>query len=242
MGKLKDLAMVKSGNASNFAYLPPDAAFDAGLILVKPAFGHNSLSSSGVSLHVLDAVLRGLRRASPLGRIVIIEGVSADKDVAQVFDDLGVISLIDKEMRITDSDNLIMNEYPNLLPEPLKFSSMMATGYLKGYDCVISLASGGDTFAPSLQNLPGIFPQRQYEEEFKETAINDLLTDTYFTIGQYFHGFIVDLSESSEDDFIAGKVVWGDDALAVDEVACQIMDKPSPDIIGSIRQLAKQLS
>lgn len=242
MGKLKDLAMVKSGNASNFAYLPPDAAFDAGLILLKPAFGHNTLSSSGVSLHVLDAVLRGLRRASPLGRIVVIEGISADKDVAQIFDDIGVVELLDKEMRITDSDNLIMQRYPNLLPEPLKFSSMMATGYIKAYDCVISLASAGDNFAPSLQNIPGVFPQRQYEEAFQETALNDLLIDSYFTIGHYFHGFIVDASEPAEDELISGKVIWGDDALAVDEVACQMMGNPAPDVIATIRQLRKELS
>ena len=228
MGKLKDLAMVQSGNASNFAYLPPDAAFDAMRILVKPAFGHHVLSSSGVSLYVLDAVLRGLRRASPMGRIVVVEGVASDKDVARVFDDYGVIDLLDKEMRITDSDNLIMHEYPNLLPEPRHYASMTASEYLKDYECVISLASGSESFAPSLQNLPGVFPQRQYEEEFQNLPLNDLLIDSYFTVGHYFHGFVVDLSEQNDDGTITGKVVRGEDALAVDEVACQTMGKAVP--------------
>ena len=173
---------------------------------------------------------------------MVIEGVTDDKDAGEIFKETGVIELLDREMRLTDSDYLIMREYPNLLPEPHHFASMTASEYIKDYDCVISLASGKMNGAPSLQNLTGIFPQAQYKDAFQQMPLNDLLSDVYFTIGHYFHGFVVDMSEQAEDESIPGKVMWGEDCLAVDEVACQMMKKPVPDIIESIRQRQKQVT
>lgn len=260
MGKLKDLASVKSTNASSFAYLPPDSAFDAMRILVKPNLGYAAKPPATVSLHVLDAVLRGLRRASPMGRIVVIEGITSDEGANTVFDELGVIPLLDKEMRITDSDNLIMHEYPNLLPQPLRYASMTASEYIKDYDCVISVGAfkrtirdGAVQISASLKNIMGIFPRQIYQQDFQQANIDDLLTDIYFTVGHHFDGAVVDLTEkyvsedsrSDREDNVAypvGKVVWGDDLLAVDEVACQFANEPIPSYIEDIRQRRKDLA
>lgn len=234
MGKLKDLASVKSTNASSFAYLPPDSAFDAMRILVKADLKR-------VSSGVLGAVLRGLRRASPMGRIVVIDAVSPDKEAQVEFEKLGVMSLLDREMRITDTDNLIMHEYPNRLIESLNYSSMTASEYIKDYDCVISLSAfvkeddENAQILATLGNLIGIFPQRKYQQAFEQIKIDDLLTDIYFTIGQYIDGAVLDHSQA------IGKVIWGDDLLAVDEVACQLAEEPVPDYIADIRQRRKAI-
>ena len=252
MGKLKDLASVKSTNASNFAYLPPDSAFDAMRILVKPHLDYSSENPARVSLDILGAVLRGLRRATPLGRIVVMDGIIDEKGVEAVFEELGIISLLDKEMRITDSDNLIMLNYPNRLSDPIIYPSMTASGYIREYDCVISLGAFKRTtqndkveISASLHNLMGIFPQEKYQADFASANIDDLLTDIYFTIGHHIDGAVIDLSQKYLGDdntaYPVGRVVWGDDLLAVDEVACQLADEPVPDYIENIRKRRKTL-
>ncbi|MGB7339089.1 MAG: DUF362 domain-containing protein [Phototrophicaceae bacterium] len=250
MGKLKDLAMVKSTNTNTFAYLPPDAAFDAMRILVKVDLGTVMQPHSPVSMPVLASVLRGLRRASPLGRIVVIEGIASNQDSQAIFDELGIINLLDNEMRITDADNLIMHEYPNQRTEPAIYPTMTATEYIKDYDCVVSISTlkqhtvnGDDAqVGASLKNLLGIFPQAQYETEFAAATLDDLLADVYFTIGQYIDGAVIDLTHLYTDDeaISFGKVVWGDDLLSVDEVACQMANIPAPSYIKAIRTIRKQ--
>ncbi|MEO1291175.1 MAG: DUF362 domain-containing protein, partial [Chloroflexota bacterium] len=141
MGKLKDLASVKSTNAESFAYLPPDTAFDAMRILVKPHLGYLAQPPATVSMNVLGAVLRGLRRASPLGRIVIMEGVNVDRPAREVFHQLGVTQLLDHEMRLTDTDNLVMFDYANTSPVPKLYETMTASEYIKDYDCVVSIGA-----------------------------------------------------------------------------------------------------
>jgi len=246
MGKLKDLAMVKSANAGNFAYLPPDSAFDAMRILVKPHLGLSGKSSGKVSLSVLEAVLRGLRRASPMGRIVVLDSVVSDKPADELFEEIGVTDFMDREMRITHSDNLINHPYKNRLPDPYHYQFMEASEYIKDYDCVISLGafehSGGVRAA--LYNLLSIFPREIYGDDFDALNTDDLIKDVYFSIGHYFNGAVIDLTEKIVDGQAesVGKVVWGDDLLAVDEVACQIAGIPVPDYIGEIRTLRKQLA
>lgn len=226
MGKLKDLESVKSAKASSFAYFPPDTAFDAMRILVKPAL----VGSATVSLTVLDAVLRGLRRASPLGRIVIVEGVTGDTYANTLFDDLGVTQLLDREMRVTHTDNLIRHTYPNLLPNPYNFASIEAPEYIKDYNCVVTVGALNrehpELFG-GIANLRGIVCDAPQDK----INISESLIDVYFTIGQHFDGAVVEVDE---------QVVWGDDLLAVDEVAYQMAEIPVPEYLMTIRQLRKE--
>ncbi|MGJ3240706.1 MAG: DUF362 domain-containing protein [Anaerolineae bacterium] len=258
MGKLKNLAMVKSTSADSFAYLPPDSAFDAMRILVKPTLGEGYTAPAIVSMSVLGAVLRGLRRASPGGRIVIMDSVRTDGDPAQLFEEVGVTDLLDAEMRVTDTDNLIVKTYSNRLDPPCHFASLRASEYISDYDCVISLSAFKRTLvdsapriAGSVANLRGFFP-RAILQQFESVPYEDVLTDVYFTIGQHVDGAVIDLSAkyASDDARLdrgdvgvpVGKVVWGDDLLAVDEVACQLADEPVPSYLTQLRDLRKQLA
>lgn len=266
MGKLKDLASVKSTNSESFVYMPPDAAFSAARILVKPNLGYPVGPPATVSMPVLEAVLRGLRRASPVGRIVIMEGVTSNESAETIFEKLGVLDLLDNEMRITSAEDLIMHDYPNLSPEVVKFETMTAPEYIKDYDCVISVGAfkrtmlnGQPLISASLKNLYGVFPREVYHSRSKKSrgqlhrpSVGEVLRDVYFTVGHHFDGAVVDLTQKyvSPDykpDRVrdvaqdVGKVVWGDDMLAVDEVACQLAGEPVPNYITEIRRLRKKI-
>src|SRR5687767_6224508 len=107
MGKLKDLAAVKSASAASFAYLPPDKAINADLILVIADIAYPKPHPVTVSQSVLGAVLRGLRRASPTGRIVLVGGIAVDEPVQSVFGGLGIPDMLDREMRYADTEELL---------------------------------------------------------------------------------------------------------------------------------------
>lgn len=266
MGKLKDLAMVKTASSESFVYTPPDAAFGATLILVKPNLAYPVKAPATVSIPVLAAVLRGLRRASPVGRIVIAEGVTSDKGPLEIFEKLGVFELIDEEMRIGNIDELMMDDYRNLSPEPVKYTTMRAPTYIRGYDCVITVGAfkktilhGKPFISASTKNLFGALPRDEYHGrsihargQLHEPSVNEVLKDVYFSIGHFFHGAVVDLTEKyvspdERPDRVrgvaepVGKVVWGDDMLAVDEIACNLANEELPDYINEIRRLRKIL-
>ncbi len=266
MGKLTDLASVKVADTNNFVYTPPPQAFGAARILVKPNLGYPVKPPATVSMNVLGGVLRGLRRANPLARIVIVEGVTSDVPAEQIFEKLGVLELLDEEMRITSAETLIMREYPNRLPEPVKYATMTAPEYIEDYDCVISVGAFKRTMlkdepliSASLKNLYGLFPPSVYHArnpnargQLHRPGVPEVLKDIYFSIGHFFHGAVVDLDQKyvSPDwrpDRVrgvahpVGKVVWGEDLLAVDETACRIAEEAVPRYITEIRRLRNEL-
>lgn len=266
MGKLQDLAAVKSSNSESFVYTPPDSAFGAARILVKPNLGYPVGPPATISMAVLGAVLRGLRRASPLGRILIVEGVCSTATTAEIFQQRGLYEMLDGEMRTADADALIMKAYPNLLPEPVKYATMTAPEYIEAFDCVISVGAfkrttlnGEHLISASLKNLYGFFPRAVYMSrspksrgQLHRPSVPEVLKDIYFTIGHHVDGAVVDLTEKyiSPDwkpDRVrdvahpVGKVVWGDDMLAVDEMACKIAGEAVASYIAPIRALRKQV-
>lgn len=266
MGKLADLAAVKTANSDSFVYTPPDAAFGAARILVKPNLGYPVPPPATVSMKVLGAVLRGLRRATPLGRILIMEGTTSKMSAEEIFQKNGLMELLDNEMRVTDAENLIMKDYPNLSPEPVKYETMTAPEYLEEFDCVISVGAfkrttlnGEHLISASLKNLYGVFPRDVYSARspnarghLHRPGVTEILRDVYFTVGQHIDGAVVDLDQKyiSPDwkpDRVrnvahhVGKVVWGDDMLAVDETACRLAGEAAPTYIDEIRHLRKRL-
>lgn len=267
MGKLADLASVKTANSASFVYTPPDAAIGAVRILVKPNLGYLAPPPAVVSTPVLAAVLRGLRRASPKGRIVIMEGVTTNESVHQVYQRHGIQQLLDDEMRLADAEELTMIEYENISPAVVKYPTMIAPNYIAEYDCVISLGAFKRTMlhdepliSASLKNLYGVFPRAEYSArstksrgQLHRPSVPEILRDVYFSVGRYFHGAVVDLTQKyvSADwkpDRVrdvavdVGKVVWGDDLLAVDETACRLAGEAVPDYIRDIRRLRDQLA
>jgi hypothetical protein len=227
MGKLKDLAAVKVAQRSSFVYMPPDAAFGALRTLIK-------IDANTVSVATLGAVLRGLRRVNPLGRIVLVDRF----DSREAFDATGFIDLMDDEMRATTINNLTMQNYRNLSPQPEQYLTVTAPSYFGNYECVLSL-TGLQAESASLANLTNVFVEGRVktaaESERVEIKRIDELADVYFTVGHLLHGAVVDLGATAD------KVVWGDDLLAVDETAYRLAEKPAPEYISVIRQLKKQI-
>lgn len=268
MGKLADLAAVRTASVESFVYTPPDSAFGAARVLVKVAMGYPKPPPATVSVPVLRKVIAGLRRAAPHARIVIMEGTTSTLNAEQTFEKLGVTSLLDdfEEVVLADAEALMMATYPNLSPEPVKYEEMIAPAYIGGFDCVVSLSAFKRTMlhdepliSATLKNLYGVFPREEYHSrspnargQLHRPGVSQVLRDVYFSVGHLFDGGVVDLTQKySSPDWRpdrardvatdVGKVVWGDDLLAVDETACRLADEDVPDYISAIRALRKQL-
>jgi hypothetical protein len=222
MGKLKDLATVKVAQRSSFVYTPPDAAFGALRTLIK-------IDAKSVGLETLGAVLRGLRRVNPLGRIVLVDRFAS----REAFEATGFSDLMDDEMRATTITNLTMQPYRNLSPQPEQYRTVTAPTYFGEYECVLSLSSLTSSGA-ALANLANVFIEGRIKEDDESERIEieriDELADVYFSVGHFVHGAVVDLGATVD------KVVWGDDLLAVDEAAYRLNHVPG-DTIAAIRQL-----
>lgn len=255
-------AAVQTANADAFVYVPPESAWNASRILVKPNLGYPVGPPATVSLPVLAAVLRGLRRASPQGRILIVEGVCSPTSIETIFQQRGVYDLLDKEMRVADAETLQMKEFPNRLAEPVKYRSMTAPAYIEEFDCKISIGAFKRTvlndqplISASLKNLYGLLPRDVYHArsphargQLHRPSVPLVLRDIYFSIGHFFDGAVVDLTHKyiSPDwrpdrmrnvSQPIGKVVWGDDLLAVDETACRVAGEPVAPYLADIRTL-----
>jgi hypothetical protein len=268
MGKLASLAAVRTARTESFVYTPPDAAFGAARILVKPAMGYPKPPPATVSLPVLQKVLTGLRRAAPHARIVVMEGTTSDLTALETFEKLGVTDMIEDmdEVVLADAEDLLLAEYPNISPEPVKYDEMIAPQYIGEFDCVISVGAFKRTrlddtplISASLKNLYGVFPREHYHSrsekargQLHQPGVPQVLRDVYFCVGHLFDGAVVDLTQkyTSPDwrpDRVrdvahdVGKVIWGDDLLAVDEAACRLADEAVPDYINAIRQLREKL-
>jgi hypothetical protein len=260
MGKLKDLAAVKSTAANTFAYLPPDKAIDAGLILVVADIAYPKPHPVTVSQSVLGAVLRGLRRASPTGRIVLVGGIAVDEPVQSIFGSLGIPEMLDREMRYADTEELLDDKFINRLEKPFKFAELVAPAYLHSYDCVVNLSTFKKTSqiaGASLLNLVGLLPRRIYSRQSEqvrgqvfEPNLADNLKDIYFTLGEHIDAVVIDLTEKyvsedarfddSDKGQAIGQVLWGEDMLVVDEAAFRLAGETVPAYLNEIRQLKTQ--
>lgn len=264
VGKLAELMAVKTAKSESFVYTPPPQAYEAVRILVKPNLGYPAGPPVTVSMDVLGAVLRGLRRANPTARIVVVEGVCSKTSADDIFRQSGLLDLLDDNMRAGDADQLSLREYPNLLAKPVKYKTMLAPEYIGDYDCCISVSAFKRTIlkdepliSASLKNLYGLFPRAHYAARSKNSrgqlhrpSVPEVLKDIYFTVGHLFHGAVVDLTHKfvspdwkpdRGESVPVGQVVWGDDLLAVDETACRIAGEPAASYIAPIRRLRDQL-
>ena len=267
MGKLARLASVSNAKTDSFVYIPPQTAFGATRILVKANIGNIKGAPVTVSMNVLGAVLRGLRRANPLARILIIDGVTGRFSAEEVLKASGLLEIMDDNMRLADAEAMPMIAYPNPLTEPFKFATMTAPAMFDEYDCKISVSSfkrliqpdGQPLVMASMENLYGLFPREHYalpenpheRGQFLGEDFVDVLRDLYFCAGHLFDGAVVDLDTILLGEGIElnkgtsqkiGQVVWGDDLLAVDEVACRLAEQPIPDYIKIITKLRKTVT
>lgn len=209
MSKFAHLTTVKSARTEAFVYTPPASAFGATRILVGVDPGELS--------PVVIQVLRGLRRANPHARILVVG--STHKTV-----------LLDDNMRAANRDDLLMVAYGSNrsagahddtpLHHTMPSVTVTAPGYIAEYDCRITVTARAEA-PPALCSLRGLLTPES------ANALVDL-ADLYFTIGYFFDGAVV---------AAASQVVWGDDLLAVDESVCRLANLPVPEVLNTIRAI-----
>lgn len=247
------LTTVKTARTASFAYTPPTAAFEAVRILVKPTLGYPTGPPATVNMDVMAAVLRGLRRANPNARILIVEGQATGTSLREIYEHSGLYHLLDDNMRLAATSDLGMAAYENHMPIPVRFEQLDAPVYIADYNCCISVAAFKRTIQDEQQRVNGALANL-YEllapGQADRPTIMNALHDLYFTIGHHFDGAVIDLTEMlhSDDERLDwgqsvpfGQVVWGDDMLAVEESACRLTDEPIPDYINSIRALREMI-
>ena len=248
------LTTVKTARTASFAYTPPPAAFEAVRILVKPTLGYAAGPPVTVNMNVMAAVLRGLRRANPNARILIVEGQATDTSLREIYEHSGLYHLLDDNMRLAATSDLGMVTYDNLMPIPARFERLSAPGYIADYECCISVATFKRIIMDEQARVNGpladLFELLAPGQADRATMMN-ALHDLYFTIGHHFDGAVIDLTEMlhSHDERLDwgesvhfGQVIWGDDILAVEESACRLTGEPMPDYINSIRALREMIN
>lgn len=231
MGKLAQLAAVKSAKTDNFVYIPPDKAFKAARILLKVNFGFGVGTPPAVNLGVLAAVLRGLRRASPLGRILMIDRVCPASSAERVFAQTNLPDYLDAEMRFAPVDDLPPKPYAHPSSE---YPAVQAPAYLEEFDCVIHLTSFEVYKGQVRSSLEGLYGLLACAETLKPAQAAQAHDALYPALSAHVDGWVVDIPFAPKQE---AQVVWGENALAVDEVVCQQTKTPMPDYIAHLRQV-----
>lgn len=246
--------------SQTFRYSAPAAARRASRILVKPNLGYPRPHPVTVSVSVLAEILRALREANPGAEILVLEGVCSKEPLDEIAARRGVPALLDDGMRLLDADALPLTEYPNLAEAPTRFKTMLAPSLLREVDCRISVGTfkrtelnGSSLISASLKNLYGLFPRARYKGrspksrgQLHRPSVPGVLHDIYHCVGHLFEAGVVDGTERyvspdwKPDRARAavpfGKIIWGDDLLAVDARACTEAGEAVPDYIQSLQR------
>ncbi len=255
-----DLVLVQTASTAEFIYTPPQSAKTARRILVKPNLGYPAGPPVTISMTVLAKVLAGLRAVNPTAEILIVEGVCSKASLTEIAEKNGLLPLLADGIQLLNADELDCIEYSNLSPEPVRFKSMWAPKLLQDVDCRLSLGAfkktnlkGRDLISASLKNLYGLFPRAKYKArspnsrgQLHRPSVPLVLQDIYFTVGHLFDGGIVDCDRKfishdykpdKGDSFAVGKVIWGNDLLAVDRTACQVGEEAEASYLSPIDQM-----
>lgn len=244
-------------------YQPPTEAIGAQRILVKPNLGYPVGPPVTVGDRVLATVLETLRSVAPQAEILIVEGVCSPVSLAEIAQRRGLHRLLDQGMALVDADSLPLAEYENRSPLPVRFRSMWAPALLREVDCRISIGALKRThlketplISASLKNLYGLFPRDRYKArsphsrgQLHRPSVPQVLQDVYFCIGHLFNGAVVDgtvkyFSPDYRPDrgqtLPLDRVFFGSDLIAVDRLACQTGQEPTPDYLAAIDRLRTQ--
>lgn len=262
---MADVLNAHVSTAEDFIYTPPGCARAAQRILVKPNLGYPVGPPVTVSMTVLGRLLQGLRAVNATAEILIVEGVCSKVSLADIAQKNGLPPLLTEGVRLLNADELACVEYPNVSPTPVRFQSMYAPKLLSEVDCRISVGAfkkthlkGKPLISASLKNLYGLFPRAQYKSrspnsrgQLHRPSVPLVLQDVYFTIGHLFDGGVVDCTQKfvsrdwkpdKGESFAVNKVIWGEDLLAVDRMACHEGEEPAADYLEPIDRLRKSIS
>lgn len=252
--------MAHIASTEDFIYTPPAAVTEAERILLKPNLGYPVGAPVTVSMKVLGKVIEGIRQVNPTAEILIVEGVCSKVSLADIANKNGLLPLLGEGIELLNADELTCVEYPNTMATPVRFKSMWAPKLLSDVDCRISVSAfkkthlkGEPLISASLKNLYGLFPRLKYKArspnsrgQLHRPSVPLVLQDVYFTIGHLFDGGVVDCTQKfvSPDwkpdkgkTIEVGKVIWGDDLLAVDRAACKIGGEAAASYLAPIEQL-----
>jgi uncharacterized protein (DUF362 family) len=168
--------------------------------------------------------------------------------------------LLSGQIRLLDADALDCVEYTNISPSPVRFKTLLAPKLLQEVDCRISLGAfkrtmlkGNVLISASLKNLYGLLPRARYKArsphsrgQLHRPSVPLVLQDVYFTIGHLFDGGVVDCDRKfisrdwqpdKGDSIDVGRVIWGNDLLAVDREACGVGEESVADYLSAIEGL-----
>lgn len=243
-----------------FRYEPPVSAHLARRVLIKPNLGYPNGPPVTVSMPVLKEVIAGVRRVNPGAEILIVEGVCHSLSAAEIARRLGIETLLGDGIQFLDADTLPCKPYPNRAMSPHRFAEMWAPVLLDEVDCRISVGALKKTvikeavlMSCAIKNLYGLFPRARYKArsphsrgQLHRPDVHRIICDVYSTIGLLFDGAVVDGSEK----FISkdwqpdvgrgeplGKVIWGDNLLAVDREACHLAGEGIPAYLNLLAEV-----
>ncbi len=250
--------IVQISESSAFRYMPPPSAYGAKRILLKPNWGYPKPHPITVGLPVMHEVIAGIRRVSTSAEILIVEGVCSPVSAAVIAEKLGVGELLALDgVRFLDADTLPCQLYPNTASAPQRFASLSAPTIISEVDCRISISCLKRTTLKSavlmscaIKNLYGLLPRAEYHArsphsrgQLHRPDVQKIIADVYWTLGILFDGAVVDatqkfVSRDWEPDIgtavPCGKIVWGDDLLAVDRRACELAEEGMPEYLAHI--------
>lgn len=238
-------------------YTPPPRAATATRILVKPNLGYPVGPPVTVGLAVLREVIAGIRRVNGRAEILIVEGVCHPLSAERIAAQLGVPALLEEGVRFLDADELPCRPYPNRSPVPQRFAELWAPQLLEEVDCRISVSAlkktqlkGEVLISCAIKNLYGLLPRARYRArsphsrgQLHRPDVHRVIADVYWSLGVLFDGAVVDgtqkfVSKDWQPDVGSahpcGRVVWGDDLLAVDRAACALAGEGLPAYLAHI--------
>lgn len=243
---MSNLSSVTSASPPSFVYKPPVAAMGATRILVKLDLA----SPHPARPEIVAAVLRGLRRASPMARLLLLEGTCDLERTVQLVQAQGLDAHFDDNVRVADTEQIPPRDYPNPAPEPFKYASLQAPNYLRDYDACINLAafrladdSLPQVYRGALMNLVNLTPCGPYalpdhpqaRADLHHPDIRGTLRDLYFALGLHFQGTVLDVQTGGVD-----RVLWGDDLLAVEASAYRCLGQAAPpELVTMFQQRAR---
>jgi hypothetical protein len=230
MGKLAQLASVTSASLDHFVFVPPTAAMKAARILVLANLGYAPMAAPALNWGTLAAVLRGLRRASPLGRILIVDRVCPASSAEAIFQRIGLSEALDPEMRVAPVDALLRRDYPVPLKSPVTASSFSLPEYLSEFDCVLLIGTAeaaGGAFKGSVSMLAHLLPC-----ESAPLATDDprCYRDLYHTVAPHIDAAVLEVRLSRDET----RILTGSHLPALDETACRLLKQPVAEYLKAL--------
>jgi len=230
VGKLAQLASVKNTRLESFVYTPPPQAYGAIRTLVCLNLGYKVGASPALNWGTVAGVLRGLRRVTPKGRILLVDTICPSSGADALFTKLGIREAIDEETRIATTDDLILVPYTNPMTQAITHQAINAPAYLDEFDCVINVTTFEATPKETKGAITHLYHWLPCDSPIKPTEGDTRHHDIYHTLGRYVDGVVVEYTLGQSIN-----VAWGENALAVDEGVCTLTKTPLPNHLKALK-------